>query len=267
MSRVSVQHSGGPKTRAPTAPVHHALQLARLGIPVFPCGDNKAPLTSHGHKDATADEAQVRRWWMRYPEALVGVPTGSISRLIAIDIDPAGIDFILGEYGDVLGTGRQHNTRRGFHYLFRLPDGASIRNSAGKIAKGVDVRAEGGYIIWWPAVGRKSFGPELEELPTLPDALRELLNTDVFLNPESVPVPTVETASDTDSIPEGQRNDFLAREAGKLRRVNSDPVVISEAVRALNQRRCSPPLERGRADCAEYLAIPSTWSGTRHEAP
>lgn len=226
-----------------------ALSLARHGLPVFPCGNNKTPLTKHGHKDATTDEAQVRRWWMRYPDALVGVPTGSTSRLVVIDVDPTGLDFILNEkYGALLETGRQHNTRRGFHYLFRLPDGVSICNSAGKIAEGVDVRADGGYIIWWPAAGRKSFGPELEDLPVLPNALRDLLDNDAPRNAESMSAPTLRTANDTATVPEGKRNDFLASEAGKLRRVNSDPVVISEAAHTLNQRRCSPPLEGKEVD-------------------
>jgi hypothetical protein len=33
-----------------------------------------------------------------------------------------------------------------------LPD-SSTRCSAGKIAAGVDVRAAGGYVVWWPAAG------------------------------------------------------------------------------------------------------------------
>jgi hypothetical protein len=37
------------------------------------------------------------------------------------------------------------------HLFFQHQDG--MRCSAGRIAVGVDVRAAGGYIIWWPAVG------------------------------------------------------------------------------------------------------------------
>lgn len=159
------------------AAIDAALRLARRGIPVFPCGSNKRPLTKSGYKDATTDEAQLRRWWTRYPNALVGVPTGSTTQIAVVDVDPDGMDFILGEYGALLETGRRHNTRRGFHYLFRLPDGVVIRSSVGKIAKGVDVRAEGGYIIWWPAAGLKSSGPELDQLPLLPDSLLSLLAT------------------------------------------------------------------------------------------
>jgi prophage regulatory protein len=40
-----------------------ALEYAGWGLPVFPCGDNKAPLTEHGFKDATTDPKQIREWW------------------------------------------------------------------------------------------------------------------------------------------------------------------------------------------------------------
>jgi hypothetical protein len=33
--------------------------------------------------------------------------------------------------------------------LFQHAEG--VRNSAGKVAPGVDVRADGGFVIWWPA--------------------------------------------------------------------------------------------------------------------
>jgi hypothetical protein len=157
-------------------PVRAALRLTRdYRLPVFPCGKNKKPLTRHGFKDATNDEAQIRRWWSRFPDALIGVPTGSASGLLVIDVDPAGVDFILGEHGDLLGKGRQHNTRRGFHYLFRAPIDLSIGCSTGKLAEGVDVRCDGGYIIWWPATGLDAFGPQIGNLPLPPAALLSLL--------------------------------------------------------------------------------------------
>jgi hypothetical protein len=45
-----------------------------------------------------------------------------------------------------------HQTQGGgFHLLFQHESG--LRCSIGRIAAGVDVRAEGGYVIWWPGVG------------------------------------------------------------------------------------------------------------------
>jgi hypothetical protein len=173
-----------------------AIGLARkYRLPVFPCGKDKRPLTKHGFKDATTDVSQIRRWWNRFPDALIGVPTGSTSGLLVIDVDPAGVDFILGKHGDLLDGGRQHNTRRGFHYLFRAPADVSIGCSAGKLANGVDVRSDGGYIIWWPATGLAAFGPEIDKLPLPPDSLLSLLgkkssNADLPSNNDlSIPEP------------------------------------------------------------------------------
>jgi hypothetical protein len=45
-----------------------------------------------------------------------------------------------------------HRTRSGgLHFLFQHE--AGLRCSAGRIAAGIDVRASGGYVIWWPAAG------------------------------------------------------------------------------------------------------------------
>lgn len=174
--------------RRAARPLEHALELARRDIPVFPChpGDDaddpddpkrKKPLTKHGFKDASSDVRQVRRWWAQWPNALVGVPTGSASGLLVIDIDfPDGLDFVLGELGSLFDGARRHGTRRGgIHYLFRAPIGMRVPCSAGRLARRVDVRAEGGYFIWWPAAGLDAHGPEIASLPPVPARLLQLL--------------------------------------------------------------------------------------------
>ena len=51
-----------------------------------------------------------------------------------------------------LGKTRIHSTLSGGrHYLFRHADG--VRNGAGKLAPGIDVRGEGGYVIMPPSPG------------------------------------------------------------------------------------------------------------------
>jgi len=68
--------------------VDHALAYAKQGIPVFPCQrKDKAPLTEHGFKDATTKLAQIKKWWARWPKAMIGVPTGPASGIDVVDLD------------------------------------------------------------------------------------------------------------------------------------------------------------------------------------
>lgn len=130
----------------------HALALAALGIPVFPCGPGKAPLTPRGFHDATTNVEVITAWWTRWPDALVGIPTGRASGMVVVDVDPDGIAWAR-ENWNALYPLRVHATRRGWHLIYTTPADREIRCSASQLAPGVDVRADGGYIIWWPASG------------------------------------------------------------------------------------------------------------------
>lgn len=134
-------------------PVKQAVLLAMQGIPVFPVGANKAPASPHGFRDATNDVESVKRLWSQHPAPLVGVATGEASGFDALDVDPRhGGHVWLAENRERLPPTRVHQTRGGgWHYLFQHH--AGLRNSAGRIADGVDVRASGGCVIWWPAAG------------------------------------------------------------------------------------------------------------------
>ena len=130
---------------------------AKIGLPVFPCGSNKRPVVETGFKAATSDPAAIMTMFARPGAELIGMPTGKISGLVAVDIDirpnHTGMSW-LDENRYALPETRTHKTRSGgLHLLFRVPEGVEIRNSASRLAPGVDVRGEGGYIILPPSPG------------------------------------------------------------------------------------------------------------------
>jgi Bifunctional DNA primase/polymerase, N-terminal len=130
-----------------------ALTLAERGLPCFPCRADKRPATPNGFKDATRESDKLQVLWKRHPGPLVGVATGEISGLDILDIDPrhGGKRWFAEHHHRVTPT-RMHKTASGgVHLVFEHLPG--LRCSAGKIAAGVDVRATGGYVIWWPAAG------------------------------------------------------------------------------------------------------------------
>lgn len=236
--------------------VQAALQLAEeQGLPTFPCGPNKQPLAEHGFKDATTSLEQIADWWLRWPDALLAVPTGAPSKLVVVDIDPDGAGWYR-EHAERLGCARVHQTRRGHHLLYRTPPGIEIRNSAGKIAKGVDVRGEGGYIIWWPAHGLGAVG-SLEELTEPPGWLLEQLASG-----DAGKLGQIDQVSEGDGglIREGGRNEYLSREAFRLRRQGMEAGAILPILQALNAARCVPPLsdeELGKIASGKKRVLPA----------
>lgn len=137
-----------------------ALDYAGHGWPVFPVRPDKRPLTEHGRSDATTDNPTIMAWWSRWPSALVGVATGTLSGLVVIDID---VDKATGLNGwdslAVLGvdtcpiTPCDVTPRGGSHLLFRHP-GGFVKTIAGKLGPGLDVRGDGGCCIFPPGPGR-----------------------------------------------------------------------------------------------------------------
>jgi hypothetical protein len=136
--------------------VDMALGYAGRNWPVFPCqwagAARKRPLTPRGFHDATTDEATISAWWRTWPEALIGVPTGSAIGAVILDIDvkdPAANGFdTLDDLGHALlpATPMVRTSSGGLHLYFASPERV-LRCSAGLIGPGLDVRATGGYII------------------------------------------------------------------------------------------------------------------------
>lgn len=142
-------------------PLDHALHCAgAYGWAVYPVGRDKAPRTPNGHNAASTDPERIRAMHVQYGFVLVGIRTGAESNLAVLDVDRQHNGMIwLDQTRSRLPRTRTHRTRsEGEHWYFKHRPG--LRCSTAKIAPGIDVRAEGGSIIYWPAAG----------LPVLSDA-------------------------------------------------------------------------------------------------
>jgi hypothetical protein len=148
------------------AALQAALELAEEhGFPVLPCRIRdeeidgvmyraKSPLLTNGFKGASRNIEQIAQWWERWPDALIGVPTGEASGIFVLDIDPRGSTWYAGN-AERLSAGRVHHTRRGHHLLYRA---CGLGCTSNTLADGVDTRGDGGYIIWWPAQSLQTVG-------------------------------------------------------------------------------------------------------------
>ena len=221
-----------------------ALYYAELGYPVFPCRPGeKQPLTQHGFLDATTDPAQIQAWWSRWPEANVAISTSGLL-VIDVDIQAAGWPSDPERAAQLAEAGAISLTPRGGrHYLFRRPPGKTWRCSVGRLAPGIDIRTDGGYILVPPSqTGKRLYGwvpglelnKPVEGLPEPPTWLVTLLDVPETSSPFS--------NTDGFSIPEGQRNNALTRLAGTMRRAGMTKAEILAALRQVNTDRCRPPL-------------------------
>ena len=233
-----------------------ALECAARGWHVFPCGPDKRPLTRHGFKDASCDPAAVRALWEAHPAASVGIATGA-SRLVVVDLDckkgARGLDEwrrLVAELGAQLEDTTLVDTPSGGNHVYYRANGHRVGSTAGKLAPGIDTRAEGGYVVGAGSPGYlyvEGHGPE--RLAALPAALGERLAY-------ATAKPAAARPSDSgEVIAEGRRDATLASLAGSMRRRGMTAEAIGAALRAENAARCRPPLpERDVARIAESVA-------------
>jgi len=131
-----------------------ALAYARKGVPVFPCNPaTKSPLTVNGFHDATTVVEQIKIWWERWPEAMIGMPTGDISGFSAIDIGLEALPSTLQRYivDHRHGAAKQRTPKGGYHLVY-LNSGRVRSYNHGRGSPDVDIKAMGGYIILPPSV-------------------------------------------------------------------------------------------------------------------
>ncbi len=256
-----------------------ALHYASLGFPVLPlhtthggscgCGrgdcpsPGKHPRTEHGHLDATTDEVTIREWGRKWPEANVGMRTGTPGGVVVLDVDPRnGGDRALKalelSHGELPRTVKQYTgSDGGVHIFFRHPGPhVSVGSRSGIPVPGVepsgmDFRGEDGYVVVAPSMhvsGRRyawAPGQAPGETPfaEMPEWLRSLIQSGVSTRTTEI-VP-----GDARLILEGQRHTTLASLAGTMRRRGMSDAAIAAALKAENTNSCRPqPLPESEVD-------------------
>ena len=137
-------------------------QIIARGLPCFPVRlrwNNekqkleKIPIIKNWQTNPPRTAEEIRATFAKPGWDVVGIPTGAISGIDALDIDPrhGGDKWLRANPGRFPVT-RTHITQSGgAHLIFKHADG--VRNSTGTIAPGIDVRGDGGYIVDWSLSG------------------------------------------------------------------------------------------------------------------
>ncbi|HEY1656068.1 MAG TPA: bifunctional DNA primase/polymerase [Candidatus Tumulicola sp.] len=236
-----------------------ALEYARRGWYVFPvhgirnesctCGaagcvsPGKHPHVKGWPVIATTDRQTIAQWWRQWPEANIGVACGP-SGLLVLDIDPRhGGDKSL-EWLEELHR-HFYNLKAktgggGFHLFFKKPATATVRsraNALGNGYRGIDIRADGGFIVLPPSLhvsGKRYEWDEqgsvilsASEIPAAPPWLIDLLQE---------PAPVRSRAKGSVVISVGQRNHAAFETACTLLRQDLAEDTVVDELRGMRDR-------------------------------
>lgn len=151
-----------------------ALHYASMGIPVHPlygvvgehctcrkgagCERNagKHPHLLKYRTQVTTDFQQINKWWRRWPEANIGMPTGRLSGMIMIDLDnQQAIDWM--KEKEYRHDGPLIRTGKGYRLVFRRPNWSKKVKNRSRIIPaqpeiGLDILADGGNAVMPPSM-------------------------------------------------------------------------------------------------------------------
>ena len=118
-------------------------------------------LTCHGFYAATLDPGRITEMIRLYPRGLLAIRAGAASGTVVVDVDaPQGIPTMRRLITDGLlpRTVVQRTGSGGYHLVYRHP-GVRIMSGAGKGGRGVDIKADGGYIVVAPSAHPRTHEP------------------------------------------------------------------------------------------------------------
>jgi hypothetical protein len=192
-------HDHAPASPQTDAGAEAALALASAGYPVFPVLLRVNPVTGRKmpryfgkwREHSTTDPAQIADWAERLPDGLSwGIDCGKAG-IVVVDLDikdDHDAAMLWANAGHPVGGAMVITPSGGVHYYFRQPEGAPpIPNSSGAIARGVDVRGDGGHVFApgsqvlgtdWDPYALQGQLPAVEDLPVIPAEVVAMIPTE-----------------------------------------------------------------------------------------
>lgn len=248
----------------PPQMLRYALAYARRGVPVLPvyepiyggactCGKpdcphpGKHPRPFHGVSEATTDRATISKWWEQWPEANIGLATGTAFFVLDIDVKnngPESLSALQRRLGALPDTVRVKTGGNGTHYYFAV-NGAAIRQRIG-LAPGIDVRSSGGYVLAPPSRHASGNCYQFDAASTKTPADPPTWLIDLINGKPDAPKERFDTAGALEGLQEGQRDTGIFRLACKLRRAD---VPFAEALELVLRAagKCAPPFPEAEA--------------------
>lgn len=210
----------------------------------------KHPKIDNWLENCSSDSEQIVRWWHKWPDANIGLATGTKSGFVVLDVDPRhggqkSLENLVSQYGQLPNTLVANSGGGGVHLYFRSPD-IRVTNRT-NILPGLDVRGDGGYIIAPPSQHQSTAhytwtdSPNYEKLLPIPNWLLNL-----FTRQKNLYI------VNSRSISEGGRNNFLTHEAGKLRKKGLERFELVQVLQQINKERCFPPLSEDEVSRIAY---------------
>lgn len=155
------------------------IPLHRVGGSLAMCSCRKGGQCASAGKHPKNDQWQnaprmtgpeIQETWDVAAAPNLGIAVGRASGLFVLDIDPehGGADSmtaLVAEHGPLPATFVVQTGSGGWHYYFAYPDSIELRNTAGRIAPGIDTRAEGGQVVAAPSRSAKGSYVVLRDAP------------------------------------------------------------------------------------------------------
>ncbi len=225
------------------------MELWRSGFSVIPIQPgSKRPLVSWiEYQSRRSTEEEIHQWWQQYPNANIGIVTGKISGVVVIDLDldkDGGNESGAKIYEQVLTDLIVKTGRGGYHLYYRYPEDVDYISNRVGLLPGVDVRADGGYVVAPPSAhssGRLYEWIRRGEPRELPPHLVGLLTSYTPVGRDGEEDSPKWLSDLLAGVGEGQRNDVCARLCGYLIGKGMPKDVVLAIVRQWNEKN-RPPL-------------------------